>query len=287
MANLHGGYSACCRRVTVAAKRRSEAAFRCEAHAVRLEDAPEFDLANEFSLVPCALGSSRASCTADGPRSGLPWVVPRIRGTAIIGVRSTGELEGRQARAAYEIYERLSQAGATLLPPAVGFVFDRERRSDAKLAAVENTGHGRVKFLPRRMYENYLLMADAIAAVGNTTEGFRDEPLTADEVERWIDKLRTEEAFGGSAQKTNSACWRIDIDGARLLERLFTDLSEARVSFSKTTHSVELTRWIIANAPGELAELAQFLKEILSRPVIGDEPQGAPVAQPAICSHEW
>ncbi|HET6385618.1 MAG TPA: AAA family ATPase [Armatimonadota bacterium] len=210
-----------------------------------------------------------------------------LRGTAIIGVRSTGELEGRQARAAYEIYERLSQAGATLLPPAVGFVFDRERRSDAKLAAVENTGHGRVKFLPRRMYENYLLMADAIAAVGNTTEGFRDEPLTADEVERWIDKLRTEEAFGGSAQKTNSACWRIDIDGARLLERLFTDLSEARVSFSKTTHSVELTRWIIANAPGELAELAQFLKEILSRPVIGDEPQGAPVAQPAICSHEW
>jgi hypothetical protein len=47
-------------------------------------------------------------------------------------------------------------AGRGLLPPAVGFIFDRECRKAEELDRLERHAHRTVRFIGRRMYENYL-----------------------------------------------------------------------------------------------------------------------------------
>lgn len=91
------------------------------------------------------------------------------RGVEIIGVNQTGDFEGRNAKSTFRIYRKLS-TGRGLLPPAVGFIFDREGRSkreiqDLKRESKDDRGRPQVYFLARRMYENYLLNPQAIAEV--------------------------------------------------------------------------------------------------------------------------
>jgi hypothetical protein len=45
-----------------------------------------------------------------------------LLGTAIMGVKHTGDFEGEHAERVFDIYERLTQ-GRGLLPPAIGYIF--------------------------------------------------------------------------------------------------------------------------------------------------------------------
>ena len=53
----------------------------------------------------------------------------------------------------------------------------------------------RAMFLPRRMFENYLLRPAAIAHVMNSIEGFSDEPITPTKVEQWVREKAKEIIF--------------------------------------------------------------------------------------------
>jgi predicted ATP-dependent endonuclease of OLD family len=53
-----------------------------------------------------------------------------LMGTEILGIRQTGDLEGRDAKKVFEIYRSLAK-GASLLPPAVAFILDEECRDEA------------------------------------------------------------------------------------------------------------------------------------------------------------
>ncbi len=178
-----------------------------------------------------------------------------LLGTAIIAVNSTGDLEGRHAKTVFEIYERLSKAKG-LLPPAVGFLFDKEDRSEKQRSDIRAQSNGVVAFTHRRLYENYLLNPRAISAVVNAIDGFREEPVTEAEVKR-------HKYFSSSSFDEDR--WRDSIHGAKLLERLFSELSETRVSYQKTEHSVRLTEWIAEHSPEDLRELADLLGDILEK----------------------
>ena len=124
----------------------------------------------------------------------------RLLGTKVVGVLSTGDLEGKRSRDVYRIYGRLSEGGG-LLPAAVGFVFDREGRSEKDRQDLARESGGLVAFLPRKMYENYLLNPGAIAAVVSGVEGFRETGVAADEVEGWIRGSRAgTKVFGGGPE---------------------------------------------------------------------------------------
>ena len=86
--------------------------------------------------------------------------------TVIVGVRSTGELTARRAKAAlvWEVYERLTRTNA-LIPPALAFVFDREGRTEREMEDLIRQSQGAAHFQPRRTYENHLIVPAAIAAV--------------------------------------------------------------------------------------------------------------------------
>jgi energy-coupling factor transporter ATP-binding protein EcfA2 len=187
-----------------------------------------------------------------------------VMGTAVVAIRETGDLEGRDAKRVFQLYNRLSRA-SVLLPPALGFVLDAECRSIAQKEDLCKLSQGRAMFLSRRMYENYLLSAAGIAAVANEIAGFRPGiPVSEEEVQRLIDAKRQTLDFYCRGTKSVPADWIQGIDGARVLSEIFSELSETRVTFEKTKHSVALTKWLIRNDPGSLQEISDLLRGLLS-----------------------
>ena len=186
-----------------------------------------------------------------------------LMGTAIVGIRQVGDLEGRDAKRVFEIYANLSK-GTAFIPPAVAFVLDRECRTLREQEEVNRSGKQRVTFLPRRMYENYLLHAEAIAAIANGIDRFSPNVVAGSEVQNLLDEMRADETFYCDERiPTEADLWIREIDGARVLKSIFATLSDSRVSYDKVRHSVALTRWLVENAPSELEGIAVLLSQIL------------------------
>jgi len=181
-----------------------------------------------------------------------------VLGTVIAGVKSTGQLEGREAEAVFAIYDKLSSSA--LLPPALAFVFDSEARSAEKKVDLAKRSGNKLRFLPLPMFENYLLVPEALANVMNGISEFREKEVQPGEVAEWLEK---------HAQKlkiNKNGSLRESIHGAKALSMLFADLSESRVEYRKVDHGVALTRWVLVHQKAELADLAEFLKQLLEPP---------------------
>ncbi|MDP9363511.1 MAG: ATP-binding protein [Chloroflexota bacterium] len=190
-----------------------------------------------------------------------------LLGTSVLTLRNTGDLDGRHARLAVEVYRRLSE-GAALLPPAVGFVLDREDRSPEGMADLARRLGSTVRFLPRRAYENYLLNPAAVAAVVATLPGFDDgaEPPSADDVRTWLANRKWDRKYvdeEAAREVRDEAAWTREAHGARLLADLFAHFSEGRTRYEEVAYGLALTEWLLANALGDLAEVAEFLDDIL------------------------
>jgi predicted ATPase len=187
----------------------------------------------------------------------------RLMGTVILGVRSTSELEGGDAELILDIYSRLSRA-KSLMPPTVGFVFDQEGTSQEERENIARRTGPNLRFLPRRMYENYLLVPEAISVVLNALDPERKAGHTREEVEAALDcECSKPQNFRPLNIPAAGADWRITINGARVLHAIFGTLSEHRVRYEKVRDGEPLTRRIIATAPKEFRELAQFLIELI------------------------
>jgi AAA15 family ATPase/GTPase len=204
----------------------------------------------------------------------LEKLAPKLlTGTKIVSIKNTGDLLGKKAHfvdVMFDLYQRLS-GGNNLYPPTVGFVFDRENRTKQERADLQKRSSEAVHFLERCMYESYLLHPDVIAAVLNREDAGREQPLTSESVREGLEtnkvKLKEKKDFFSkdTTQQDLSNPQYVDanINAAKLLDVLFSELSEARVEFRKTTHSVMLTEWLLENNPEHFAELVQFLRGIL------------------------
>ena len=189
-------------------------------------------------------------------------------GTNIVGVIHTGDFGSKRIPVGtiVGIYEKLSKGNA-YLPPAVGFVFDRESRTEAQIREIETRSRSSVRFLPRRMYENYLLIPTALAELMNTLPNFSQTPIAVEQVTAWMTSNGGSAKYLSTPQQSIAVTdleWLRTVDGANLLLDLFQDLSETRYAYDKTVHSVQLTEWLLKNNPGVFQELKTFLVEILS-----------------------
>jgi AAA15 family ATPase/GTPase len=187
-----------------------------------------------------------------------------LKGTVILAVKNTGDLEQKNkisAKIIFDIYDKLS-GGRSLFPPAIGFVLDSEGKTKAQMEDIKRRSPNSIKFLKQRMYENYLLIPEAIAAVINKNDLGRKAPLMDTEVCEWIKQKRQAKAYlNVSHQKDISdEAWFEEVDASTLLKELFAELSEARVEFSKPIRSYELTAWIIEHKPEHFFDLSEFLK---------------------------
>jgi hypothetical protein len=187
----------------------------------------------------------------------------RLRGTAILAVSNTGDLKTRDAVRVFDMYNRLSQTNS-LLPPAIGFIFDSECLSSTEKEELRHRSRGLLKFLPRRMYENYLLSSKALTRVANGIRGFRDPPVTEDEVAALLADMERGSLFTCPlTAEIAGRGWIASTDAAKVLEQIFIRLSDTRVAFDKTDHAVRLTEWLIENAPEELREVSDLIMSCL------------------------
>ncbi|MGC2637593.1 MAG: AAA family ATPase [Acidobacteriaceae bacterium] len=185
-------------------------------------------------------------------------------GTAIVGIRNTGDLQGRDAKKIFEIYRNLS-GKASLLPPTVAFVLDSETRSEDEKRELISVSDGKVRFLPRRTFENYLLDTDAISAIVNEIPGFLESgKVEAAEIERWFnDHAQSEKYWIPLATPAFPLAEFSKINAPAFLRDLFGALSDQRIAYRKIEHSVALFDWLLANKWDALSELATFLKETM------------------------
>ena len=189
----------------------------------------------------------------------------RLLGTKIVGVLNPGDLEGRRSRDVYRIYQRLTEAGG-LLPPAVGFIFDREGRDKTQREDLERESDGLVTFTSRRMYENYLLNPRAIAHIVSGIKGFGDDDVSPKVIEGWIEEHGWDDKYFDAPVEESARThplWLAEVDGAKVLTDLFVDLSETRVVYDKSTHGEALTCWLCDNDPEDLKELVSLIENRL------------------------
>ena len=189
-----------------------------------------------------------------------------LKGTSILAVKNTGDLDGKRAELIFDIYDKLS-GGTSLFPPAIGFLFDSEGKSENKLLDLKKRSKRPVEFLPRRMYENYLLHADAIVSIINEDDKCREQPLTNEEVEEWLNKKKQQGLYlpkDIKIQEISDTEWSCKVDAANLLKDLFSTFCETRLVFSKTTHSFKLTQYLADNNSDCLLEIANLLEKIIS-----------------------
>lgn len=174
-------------------------------------------------------------------------------GTAVLRVQETGAFEkkGVGPIQVVEIYKRLTE-GSALVPPMVAVVLDRERRKPEEVQKLESDVRGRLRFLPRRMLENYLLHPGAICAVLNELESD-----CCDEA-----KVRAKLCEAGQVQDLDEL--DLDqVDGAALLSKVFSDLTTARFEFRKTRDVPSLAEWLVVNDKVALAPLGDWLGKLL------------------------
>lgn len=193
---------------------------------------------------------------------------PKTRGVECVPVVSTADFsinKKRNIMDVLEIYSRMS-TGHALMPPAVAFLFDREELSESTVSAFEKRKDATVKFLPRRMYENYLLSADAITEMLNQDLGGGYE-VSTEEVSSWIEEHGQDPEFFPTENAANELSrpeWRSMVHGAKLLSSLFSDLSNDRVEYRKVSHGERLTHWLLEHSPDDLCELASLLATLLA-----------------------
>jgi len=171
-----------------------------------------------------------------------------------------------QVELVVDVYRRLSTHNS-LMPRIYGFLFDRERLSETEQADLARLAGGLVHFLPYRMYENYLLVPDAIAAKINSFSTMVGSPITGTDVANWIntngaapDLVRSPGT--GSAVFTDG--WHRDVHGARLLGKAFAHFTNNVEPYDKVRHGLDLTNFILMHVPNHFGDLTNLIENVLN-----------------------
>lgn len=194
--------------------------------------------------------------------------------TKILPLVDVGDLRSKKqarkhARLVFDIYREVSGVRA-VVSPILAVIIDAEDENDRELEALKAIGGDLLKFLPRRLYENYLLDPEAIAYVYNESDQSREtpSPISESDVRAWIDNVRKEGKYLNTAsisniESLNDSGWIKKVDGARLLNDLFAQFSGREIFYIKTEHSIKLTIWLLENKPGNLQEIWDLLASVV------------------------
>lgn len=182
----------------------------------------------------------------------LRWACPEVAaGTAVLRVECTGTFvkKGVLPSEVVKIYERLSVSSSALVPPMVCILLDRETKSDAECRRIERESRGKLRFLNRRMLENYLLHPEAVAACLGEL-GLNVEPSEVDTV-----LCRALDVADLSGEL-------VEVDGAAALATVFSELSNTAHEFRKTRDVPVIMGFIFENNPFHLEPLRVYLRGV-------------------------
>jgi predicted ATPase len=208
----------------------------------------------------------------EGPTEAIciPRIVNRLKkrtllGTAIIPVRSTGDFQSKHAKAILEIYDRLSNS-ASLIPPAVGFLLDREDRDQGEIEDLIRQSKGKIHLTNRRMFESYLLENEGICYVLNSHLQNSRTSIKEQDLANWKrDHMWDRKYFSKEIPDKTETNWTKEVHAAKYLQDLFISISNATVQYNKIQDGIALTEWNISNRQANLEELADIVLEILDK----------------------
>jgi hypothetical protein len=191
-------------------------------------------------------------------------VGPVPRGTVFTTVSATGDFgaKRRDRSMVYEAYARLSEAVSTM-PVAVVFGFDTETLTTAEKIDMNRDSGGRLHFLPRRHLECYFLDAPALADRINARD--TESNIGSSAVEAKLLELAALPRFGLAAVTADlsSEEWLAKVDAAKLLAALFSEVSEARIEYDKTSDGLALVKLMLAREPATLTPLVEYVSSLV------------------------
>lgn len=210
-----------------------------------------------------------------------------IKPTVASTLRQTGA-RFQNVRHIFNLHKEISGTNS-VISPNMTILLDREigkERENADL--VREFGEKEFNFIPRAMYENYLIDAEAITSIllfAKGTENYaqkleiitnKETPLEIEEheisvetVSNWIqDKKDTKEFLPPKLQneeELSDSDWLINVDGAKLLDNLFKHFLGKPFGYEpyKIEYGQKLTQWFLENKSEQLKELQDFLLSIL------------------------
>jgi len=181
-------------------------------------------------------------------------------GVCAVAVNSSLTASATRRNEVLTIYDN---AGKRLAPLLKGMAFglDREKLSDESVPQFERS-HRKLRFLKRRCLENYLILPWAI----RDRLAERGVDLSERQVSAEIARIGGDRAFGASSYWKNDTTdpkWLRWIDGARLLEALFRNLTSNQHDYRKTEDSVAICRIILGREKDALIELKNFIVDLV------------------------
>jgi hypothetical protein len=190
--------------------------------------------------------------------------------TKILSVIATGDfMRRRDKELVFEIYKRLSSEVSPLVS-SVSFSFDTEDLKDQEKADMRRESREMIDFLPRRHLECYLVHPQSIADfIAQQTKKNLAEALipTAEEVETVLKNLANEPKVKVAEWRNDleDAAWLARVDAANLINEVCKKISEARVTFNKNQHSLQLLQLVRMNNPAQLSELGEYVQRLVDR----------------------
>jgi hypothetical protein len=182
---------------------------------------------------------------------------------AILSVRSVDEVMKTKSAAglALDIYERVVTAGG-LMPRNVRFSFDREGRTDEEVQRIIEKTKGAIVFLPRRCYENFLLIPSAITELIKREVG---GDVTEEQVRAFVDASADAAVqLALPSPRWHNEEWLKRVNAPVILESICQHFG--KFEYRKTRHSPMLTRWLLEHLPEALEELVAYVgKTCLAR----------------------
>ncbi len=188
-------------------------------------------------------------------------------GTSILGVLNVGDIQGKDASKIVSIYNKLS-TGSTLIPPAIGYIFDRECKSDFEQADIIRKSQGLIHFISRRMFENYLIKPGAISSVISKIPDFPNSSIDKEIIIEWLKINGGDNQFFQNKEgnlEVFSDEWFSKVDGYRLLNALFLHLSGGTFIYEKVDYGIALTAYLCEHEPESFEEIAQLIGSILDK----------------------
>lgn len=190
---------------------------------------------------------------------------PMPRGTIFSAVAATGDFNRKRDRAiVYEVYAQLSQAAAPLVV-AVVFSFDTEELTDADKEKMIRDSGGRLKFLPRRHIECYLLDPSAIASMIVAKDPHSSHSVSAETVSSLLAKRAADRKFHvpeWNGDLSNDT-WLAKVDAANLISQVTSEISENRATFNKKYDSLGLLQDILVRTPEQLRPLYNYVRGLV------------------------
>jgi energy-coupling factor transporter ATP-binding protein EcfA2 len=209
-------------------------------------------------------GASEANC--------FPFLYAKLlgeipQGTKFSPVATTGDFQSKKVsfKRVSDIYDTIAKHMVPLVEQ-VAFSFDRERLTEKQATELENKSNGRLLLLPRRCFECYLLDPSAISQLIQTHVPDLAKTATSEAVACKLKELGGLPEFGASGVWNSDLVepkWLEKVDGARLIDKVVSDITETRLRFDKVRDTIVLARHISGNRPSALDGLKSYLDQLM------------------------